>query len=139
MGYLSPALRHYIAAATITSDQAGAWFSTEGLSVISATVVMAVGAGTITGEFYAECTADTSASALGPSRVILPAGCLHTSLSGIALADPAEAVAVTAATTGNFTVSLDAIIAGQMRFMWNQTGGTGASPNTITVFLNGRG
>lgn len=139
MGYLSPHLRDYInAVGGITSDQPGVWFSTEGLSVISATVVMSMGIGTITGEFYAMCTADTAASPEGASPVILPAGCLHSTLSGIALADPASAVAVTAATSGSFTVSLDAIIAGQMMFGWNQTGGTGASPNTIKVFLNGR-
>jgi hypothetical protein len=126
----------YIAAVSILASAVGDWFPTEDIDTVSLSADLDIGAGTVTGYVYGEFTADFAAIK-GISRILMPYGCLHTNLAGVAMASDASAINVTAATSGAFTVSISAPGVGRMRWGWHFTSGTGASPNFIRVYSAG--
>lgn len=124
----------YMPAANILVSQVGPPFSTDRKAQIACTVKLAVGAGNVTGELYAEFTTNED---LGWSRYVFPGATarlgLFTNLSGVALNADGARVTVTAATSGVVSLTVDKPPAGRWRWGWTFTSGTGASPNTITM------
>jgi hypothetical protein len=125
-----------VAAANVLVDQFTEWFATSDTDTIGASVELALGAGNISGDFYAEYTADL-AHIKGISRVCLPFGSLHTNLAGVVMLDDQTAIRLTAALSGCFSIGIGAPAPGMMRVGWHPTGGTGASPNTIIIYTAG--
>lgn len=124
----------YMPPANILVSQLGAGFSTDRKTQLACTITLGVGAGNVTGELYAEFTAN---DALGWSRYVFPGSTtrfgLFTNLSGVALNADGARVTVTAATSGVATLTVDKPPAGRWRWGWTFTSGTGASPNTISM------
>lgn len=121
---------HYFNALDLTANQDGPWFSTGRFRTVGISVQLALGVGTITGKLFAEYTADPD-HLMGVSRVVLPPGCLHTDVAGVVLASPGLQVDLTAVTSGSLSVTFKCA-AGDIRFRWAKTGGSGAAPNTIS-------
>jgi hypothetical protein len=135
----------YFNAVSAIADSTGSPIVCDGLKVATFTFVLAVGAGTTTGVIYFEVAAIASTPASTDwSRVLIPAGGLHTNVSGVALSTPVSAtmgsttVALTAVTSGSFTVTVSDLPVGQLRCVWDWASGTGASPNTLTAYAQGR-
>lgn len=114
----------------------GDWFPCRQYAVVTLSCELALGGTAITGNLYAEVTADP-ARVKGISRVVLPDGCLHTSVAGVTLPSPRTAIAVAAAANGStFTVSFSAPIVGSMRWRWAWTSG-GSAPNRVYGYMEG--
>lgn len=125
----------YIDAQALIGTAAGRWFNTDQQRVVSVSVELSLAAGTVTGNFYAEYTADPE-NVHGISRVLLPSGSLHTNLAGAALASDGTSVVVTAATSGSFSVSLANPGSGRFRFVWVRASGAGAAPNLVSAWAS---
>ena len=134
----------YMSAVSAVADKTGDWLSVgDGLEVVTFEFVLDVGAGNITGVVYVEHTAQLSGTmpSVG-TRVALPLGSLHTTMSTVALAsapNPSVAATLTAAVTGRFALHLGKIPAGNIRAIFDWASGTGASPNTLTCYASGWG
>jgi hypothetical protein len=125
----------YFSAQDISSAIDGRWFKVGGDPVaLTLTAQLALaGGGNITGDFFADFTADPQ-ELLGITRLTLPDGCLHTTFGTVVLA--AQKVTLTAALTATiFGLTLAYPPCGSMRFHWNPTSVAGliAGTNQITV------
>lgn len=104
-----------------------------GDGVVSLSCELAVGAA-VSGDLYAEVTAEPQ-HAKGISRVVLPAGCLHTNAAGITLPTTGLGVNLASAANGaTFTVSFSAPAVGWLRWRWTKGSGGGA-PNRMYGFM----
>lgn len=134
----------YMNAVDALTSKTGDWISVgDGLAVIAFEFDVQVGAGTITGSVNVQHTSQLSGTlpATG-SRILLPLGSLHTSLTTVTLAsspNPSTSATITAMTTGRFSIVLGQIPAGNIRCSYVFASGTGASPNTITTWCTGWG
>lgn len=131
----------YLFGQNILVSGAGRWFGTDRVQLVTIGVELQVGAGTITGALVPQFTAATLAGATvdtppALSPVLLPAGSLHSTLSGVTLPGIPDRVAVAAATSGSFTLSFATPPAGKLRFGWVFGSGTGAAPNFLNVYVN---
>lgn len=114
----------------------GDWVACKQYAVVSLSCELGLGATAITGNLYAEVTADP-ARIRGISRVVLPDGCLHTSVAGVTLPSPRTAVALAGVANGSaFTISFSAPVVGWMRWRWAWTSG-GSAPNRLYGYLEG--
>lgn len=137
----------YMNAVSAVADTTGAWLSVgDGLDVVTFEFVVDVGAGNVTGVAYVEHTAQMTGTlpttAGTATRVLLPLGSLHTTLSTAALAsapNPSVGVTLTALVTGRFAIHLGQVPAGNIRAVFDFASGTGASPNTVTCYASGWG
>lgn len=117
-------------------DVVGRWFPAQYVAV-GASVQLALNGGTFTGTLYAEFTTDP-ARLLGISRVILPQGSLHTTASGITLANPAPQIDLAAAADASkFSFGFDGPRLGALRFVLHRASGTGSAPQTIWLHAEG--
>lgn len=135
----------YLDAVDGTADASGAWIQTDGLRVLTFEVEHAITSGTVTSDFYIECTAQLSGAVSSGSRILLPAGSLHTDVSEIELDTAVSAtmgslkVTMTAAGAGRFLVTLSDIPSGQIRAVYDYGSNAAAVGSTITVYLSGWG
>lgn len=128
---------NYFNARNVLADIVGDWFNIGGYDTVTGSLELAVGAGNVTGQLYADFTVDPTFQK-GVSRVAIPQGCLHTNLAGVSMANPAQRIDVAAATSGAFTFSFSTPALGKMRWTWHFLSGTGGGANTLTMFLDGR-
>jgi hypothetical protein len=132
---LDPNNDPYFNAKSLAAAYDGRWFKVGGDPVgLTLTAQLALaGGGNITGDFFAEFTADPQ-EVSGITRLTLPDGCLHTTFSTAVLA--AQKVTLTAALTATiFGLTLAYPPCGSMRFRWNPTNiaGLAVGTNQITV------
>lgn len=137
----------YMNAVSAVADKTGDWLSVgDGLDVVSFEFVMDVGAGNVTGTVYVEHTAQMTGTlpttAGTATRIALPLGSLHTTMTTVTLAsapNPSTGLTLTAAVTGRFAIHLGQVPAGNIRCVFDWASGTGASPNTVTCYASGWG
>lgn len=120
----------------LSGDVVGRWFPAQ-YSAIGVSAQLSLNGGTFTGTLYAEYTTDPQ-RVLGVSRVILPQGSLHTVAVGVALANPAPQIDLTAVADGaTFSFGFDGPRSGSMRFVLHRSGGSGSAPQTIWLHAEG--
>lgn len=137
----------YLAPQSAVADAVGAWTSIgSGLESVEFEWVFDIGAGTVTGVLWVEKVAQlngTIATAIGSgTRILIPQGAMHTSVSGFALASapsPSVGVTVTAASSGRVSIMLGRIPPGQIRAGWDYGSGAGGGSNLVSCYAVARG
>lgn len=126
----------YFDALALVSAHDGPWFETPGDPVsITATCKLALaGGGNISGDLWMEFSADREK--LDATKLVLPAGCLHSEYATITLSTAKVALA-SALDASVFGLTLSYPIDGYMRFRWNPTGigSIVAGVNTIKMHV----
>lgn len=136
---ISPQGQPYINAVSALASKTGDWiYASDGLDGICFEWVFALGAGNVTGTIVVEHTAQlTGTPPTNGSRIMLPLGSLHTSMTQVTLAaapSPSPEVTLTAVVTGRLEINLGRIPAGVIRCNYVFASGSGASPNTATCY-----
>jgi hypothetical protein len=126
----------YMNALGALATRNGAWLAVGGgLSRIEFEFDFALGAGTVTGAISVEHTAQLNgAMPTNGTRIVLPVGSLHTTLTTAALNTAGTQVTLTALTTGRLAVMLGSVPPGNIRCIYTFTSGAGAAPNTVTCW-----
>lgn len=132
---LSPSGQPYFSATSLVTKN-GDWIACgDGLNNICFEFDFQLGAGNITGAIRIEHTAQLNGTMpTNGSRILLPLGCLHTTLTQATLAlapNPSLEVALTAVVSGRLAIILSQIPAGNIRANFIFSSGTGASPNLV--------
>lgn len=120
----------------ISANRDGDWIQLLRFEIVSLSCEIDIGATAISGDLYAEATTDP-AHARGISRVLLPAGSLHTSAAGVTLPTARTSVNLAAVADGAcFTVTFSAPIVGWFRWRWTKSAG-GSAPNRLFGYMEG--
>lgn len=131
----------YVPAQAINAALTGGWLKTAGIDVLTFEIVLETAAITdLAGTIFLEYTGLTGGTPTRVTRVLLPAGCLHTNIAGIAINGAGTAVAITAGAVslGALAISISKPLRGRMRLGWTYSAGT-VSTNTIAVTAQGDG
>lgn len=134
----------YFNAVSAITSKTGDWISCgDGLDVISFEFEWSMGVGTVTGNIAIQHTSQLNGTMPSNGSVILlPLGSLHTNMATATLdlaPNPSTQVTLTALTTGRLSIVLGQIPAGNIRAIYTRSSGSGASPNTLSVWCTGWG
>lgn len=132
----------YINALGSLATRTGNWLTFgDGLDTLAFDWEFALGAGNVTGSINVQYAAQLNGTMPSTgTRILLPLGSLHTTLTSASLAsapNPSDSVTLTAVTTGRLLITLAALPAGNYRCVYVFGSGTGASPNTVTCYATG--
>lgn len=134
MGLVSQGQPYF--SATSLATKLGDWIAIgEGLHSICWEFDFQLGGGNVTGALRVEHTAQLNGTLpANGSRIGLPLGSLHTTLTQAVLAlapNPSQEVTLTAVVSGRLALILGAVPAGNIRCSYIFASGAGASPNLV--------